>query len=327
MSKYTTEVRFICETNSGLSESVGANNVDTIISQSWDKIFTTKCKFFDEEYRKVLCSKILKHFYLREIGAETVGIWKLWMNTRLEEIMPYYNQLYKSELLEFNPLYDTNVTTTHNRKNSGETNEESNGNRGLTGKRDVDRNGNRNVDVTGSGEGSNNVDSTRNESVNGGSTNKGTRNETSNNSGTKRDLYSDTPQGALTGIESETYLTNARKITESGNGTVNITDNTEETNNSTTKETSNANGTESNSYKENTKETFGETTGTTYSENEKTTGTKTGSANSTEEYLENVSGKRGGESYSSMLLKYRDTFLNIDMLVIEEFNDLFLNLW
>ena len=116
MSKYTTEVRFICESKAGLSESAGCDNVDDIVSKSWNKIFTSKAVFFDEEYRSVLCQKILKHYYLREIGCETVGIWKLWMNTRLEEIMPFYNQLYKSALIEFNPLHDVDLKRTHNRK-------------------------------------------------------------------------------------------------------------------------------------------------------------------------------------------------------------------
>lgn len=104
LSKYTTQVRFICESKSGLNESMGSLSVDEIISKSWDKIFTTKVKIFDEDYRKIICSKILKHFYLREIGAETFGVWQLWMNTKLEEIMPLYNQLYESCNLKFNPF-------------------------------------------------------------------------------------------------------------------------------------------------------------------------------------------------------------------------------
>ena len=35
-------------------------------------------------------------------------------------------------------------------------------------------------------------------------------------------MYSDTPQGALTGVESETYLTNARKVTDSGNSQTDV---------------------------------------------------------------------------------------------------------
>lgn len=263
MSKYTTEVRYICENKSGLQKSANANEVDAILEQSWNKIFTTNVDFFDEAYRKILCKKILKHYYLREIGCETVGIWILWMNTKLEEIMPYYNQLYKSELLQFNPLYDTDVTRTHNRTTDSTNNE------------------NKNRTVNGSGITKNN-----------GSVASKSDGSSNNNS---LDLYADTPQGAISTLENETYLTNARKISD--NSTV----------------TNNENIT-------NTKNGENE-----YIENEENKNIETN--NSTEDYLESVKGKQGGESYSSMLIKYRDTFLNIDMQVIEEFSDLFMLLW
>lgn len=234
-SKYTTEVRFICEQKSGLDVSSGANNIDSIINRSWDKIFTTRCVFFDEEYRRVLCCKILKHFYLREIGAETVGIWTLWMNTKLEEIMPYYNQLYASAKLEFNPFNDVDLTRQHKRDFDGTSKSNDNGKRNASG----------------------------------------------NVNGKNYRLYSDTPQGALTGVENENYLTNATKETEN-TGT-------------TTQETTESSG---------------------------NTDTK-----SQENFIETIKGKQGTENYSSLLQKYRETFLNIDMQVINEFEELFMGLW
>lgn len=271
MSKYTTEVRFICESKSGLENSAGADNVDDIISKSWDKIFTKKAIFFDEEYRSILCQKILKHYYLREICCETVGIWKLWLNTRLEEVMPYYNQLYESAKIKFDPIKDTDLSTTYTRTTDGTKNE--NGTRNETGTNNKNNSGKRDT------------------------TNSGTF--TSNNDKTNRDLYSDTPQGALTGVENETYLTNARKVTE--------VDNTM----SNTKDTSN--DTYSDEVTENRE--INETTN------------NNGTSNTTEEYIESIVGKRGSESYSDLLNKFRDTFLNIDMMVIEEFSDLFFSLW
>lgn len=279
MSKYTTEVRFICESKSGLEVSGGSADVDNIIANSWNKIFTSKAPFFDEEYRSVLCQKILKHYYLREICCETVGIWTLWMNTRLEEIMPYYNQLYESAKINFNPMHDVNLTRNHERNVKGTSKEDGTRTDNTTGKRTLT--GNRNTDSTGSG----------------------TRNTTSGSDETKRDLYSDTPQGAITGLENENYLTNARKITDNVNGTGN-----EETNTT-------------------------EKTGTDYSETEDTTSkvdgvtSNTESSNTTEDYLETIVGKQGTESFSSLLNKFRKTFLNIDMQVIEEFSDLFFGLW
>lgn len=243
MSKYTTEVRFICEHLYGLDESKGSSDVDEIISNSWDKIFTTKCTFFDEEYRKPLCCKILKHYYTREIGAETFGLWKLWMNTKLEEIMPYYNQLYKSELIKFDPLSDVNVTTISNKIDKAEETTTENNNNTTT-----------------------------------------IENETKN-TGKNYNLYSDTPQGALTGVENENYLTNARKIT----------DNNTETGNSSSSSNTNNNGQRINDV--------------------------------ISDYSETIKGKRNGESCASMLMKFRESMLNIDMQVIEEFNELFYGLW
>lgn len=259
MSKYTTEVRFICENKSGLDTSVGANDVDSVLANSWDKIFTSKVHFFDENYRSVLCQKILKHYYLREICCETVGVWLLWMNTRLEEIMPYYNQLYESELIKFDPMNDVNMKREYKRKAEGETTE------------------------------------TRNDSSN---RTRSTEDKTNNtvdrkSDGTTRDLYSDTPQGAITGLENEEYLTNARKVSDS--------------NTDISKENSTRN----------------------VSETEKNTieGNSNGNSNSTEDYLETLTGKQGTENYSSLLKKFRETFLNIDMQVINQFSDLFMNLW
>lgn len=279
MSKYTTEVRFICESKSGLENGAGADDVDSVIAGAWNKIFTSKAPFFDESYRSLLCQKILKHYYFREICCETVGIWKVWMNERLEMIMPYYNQLYESAKLEFDPLNDVNVTRKHDRtvdgteERNGETTDTSNGTRKVTGTNDINETGTSKTTTSGKSD------------------------------ETKRDLYSDTPQGAITGLENENYLTNARKITDgvtsSGNENTNTTKNTD------------------NHYTEN------ETT------NNKKNGTNkvTGTSNTTEDYLETLVGKQGGVTYSKMLMDFRDTFLNIDMLVIDEFKDLFFGLW
>ena len=61
--------------------------------------------------------------------------------------------------------------------------------------------------------------------------------------------------------------------------------------------------------------------------NTSTKNTNNSVINNTEDYLEHVSGKQGTTSYSKLLTEYRDTFLNIDMMVINELNDLFINLW
>lgn len=115
MSKYTTELRFICEHEAGLTESKGYNDTKQIIADARPKIFSFYYPIFDEAYKPTLETKIIRHFYTREIALETYGLWKLHLEARMNEIMPYFNQLYKSELIEFNPLYDTDINTTGHR--------------------------------------------------------------------------------------------------------------------------------------------------------------------------------------------------------------------
>ena len=116
MSKYTTQVRFICESLAGLTESKGYDDVNSIIETAAPKIFSFDFPMFDESYRGVLEKKILKHYYTREIGLETYGLWKLKLDTKMNEIMPYFNQRYQSETLQFNPFYDFEVTRDHTGK-------------------------------------------------------------------------------------------------------------------------------------------------------------------------------------------------------------------
>lgn len=242
MSKYTTELRFICESKAGLSESVGFNQIDDVISNSWNKIFDN-FPIFDESYRSVLCSKILKHYYTREISAETVGLWQLWLNTRMGEIMPYYNKLYESALLEFDPFKDVNYSRNHGGTFTGDTR----------------RNGRSDVSVDNS--------------------------VTSNGTSNSKNLFSDTPQGAITNIENESYLTNATLIKDTDTNTTN---------------------TDGNSTTQNT-----ETTGITNTDN----------------WIETIVGKQSTVSYSKLLKEFRETFLNIDVMIINDLSDLFMNIW
>ena len=110
MSKYTTEVRFICENLSGLSESADGARVEEIISSARSKIFDFDYPIFDEDYKEVLEFKILWHYYTREIGLETYGLWKMKLRDKMQIMMPYYNKLYESELIEFNPMWTTDYT-------------------------------------------------------------------------------------------------------------------------------------------------------------------------------------------------------------------------
>lgn len=313
MSKYTTEIRSICEVEAGLDTSVGYNNVNQTIQQAIPKIFDFDFPIYDENYRNVLETKILKHYYTQEIGLETYGLWKLALDTKLNEIMPYYNKMYESTLLDFDPLTDTDYTDT---RTGGKTDE---------GESSSTETVNSNTTAYGNSEST----STRN----GTNTTKYTGTDTTETSDSRNtsvnetvqrdsiDKYSDTPQGSISDInlQDNAYLTNARIIsdeakterttTETGSGTNELTRNTQDE--TTITDSNNDTG----NYNDKT-----ENTGTT--EN-----SSTNKLTTTEEYVNKVVGKRGGQSYASMIMELRESLINVDLMVIEELSELFMQLW
>ena len=238
MSKYTTEVRFICEHLSGLSESKGYNNVAEIIANARLEIFDFDYPIFDDSYKEVLETKILKHYYTREIGMETYGLWKLKLDMKMNEIMPYYNQMYESALLKFDPFKDVDKTVVHVGDSDGSSHD--------------------------------------------------SRSERENRAGQAQswNLFSDTPQGGVDGIAhayddiaDNAYLTDARHITSSD------------------------------------------------SDNKNTAGQSSNVHSDRNKWADIIQGKQGVASYSKMLKEFRDTFLNIDLMIINDLKDLFFQLW
>ena len=110
MSKYTTELRYICEQLVGLQHSIGLENTDSIIEQARVILFNFDYNLENLTDRKRLETKILRHYYFREISAETVGQFRFFLKSKMIEVMEYYGELYKTARLTFNPLEDTNYT-------------------------------------------------------------------------------------------------------------------------------------------------------------------------------------------------------------------------
>lgn len=314
MSKYTTQVRFICENACGYDESHGFDDVEAIITEAAPSVFSFSFPIFDEAYRLPLEKKILRHYYTREICAETVGLWKLWLCDRLNMVMPYFNKLYESELLTFNPFYDVDVTRTHEGEQNGNENVAS------SDKEDRKENITRNRSENGNS-------SENNERVNVANSNEvgdTTGHSEGNRDSVKWDLYSDTPQGGINGITADndsvsnnTYLTSARKNTD--------TENTNATNgeSSTRKVDSDENEM---SKREGSYNVNGVDNVDTNGGVERNSSSMRDITN-LEEYTEKVLGKQGSASYSKMLMEFRETFINIDKKVIDSLSDLFFGLW
>ena len=282
MSKYTTELRFICETLAGETESQGFNDVDEIISEAAPLIFSFDFPLFDEEYRTELTEKIIRHYYTREIGFETYGLFKLKLQTKLNEIMPYYNQLYDSALLTIDPLNNFKMHKTSAGQDS---------------------------DTTSGSSNTTTSDSSSTTTSNTGTNSSTTVNNTTTSNQTVADgeawnKFSDTPQGAVTGLDNDSYLTNATKNTDHRIGV----------GSGTSEGSTNVMGNTSDS-------------GTVAVMNSGTVAVMTsGSKTGTNSYVEDAIGF-SGVNQSELLLKFRETFLNIDMMIIEDLEELFFQLW
>ena len=128
MSKYTIELRSIIEyegrdTVENYFKDYCINNylrpheVETILSANiWSK--------------DRLASKIVNHYYMREIGYETIGLFKHYAKVYMQEIMERYLPLIYSNSINYDPLVNVDYTEefTRNIKGNGESESNSNNN-------------------------------------------------------------------------------------------------------------------------------------------------------------------------------------------------------
>ena len=355
MSKYTSELRFICESLVGLKKSVGFANANDVIKQAAPLVFDFPFPIWDEAYRQTLEEKIIRHYYTNEIGTETYGLFKLYLQDKLNVIMPYYNELYKSTVLEFNPLYDGdyyrsldkngNTSTDNNRTVNGTTNK-------VTANDSTTDNTGTVEQETGYGKNIKDVvDKTANQTLTHGmktvsdivSSEKmdSTTGGTQKTDGSGTNAFNDTPQGGLSDIQNLHYLTTYTQTSDTNNQTVSGTENRMTSgNNTNTTTTSGDDVTITKNNENRTQTTSGTDTATTTNnlktkitgtENENTTNDATehatGNIDTTEKYIEHVAGKRSGYTYSRMIQEFRDTLINIDEMIIKELRPLFMLLW
>lgn len=222
MAKYTTQLRSYIE--------------------SGGKVFDFDYPLFDPAYKGVLETKILDYYYFREIGLETIGQFKWFLKSKMNRIMPYYNQLYESNEVfkTYDPYKNKDYTIEDSRTNTTDTTASN------TGK------------VTASSNGS----------------------DTSTTNAT--DKHSDTPQSLNDGKD---YLTDMTKR----DGTSTTT-------------------------------TEGDST-------QDSTENATGKITTIDEYTQHFHGHDGMKYPTGILMELRETFLNIDQMIIDELTDLFMNIY
>ena len=86
-------------------------------------IFDFPYDFYDEKKRKEFEEKFIRHFYFREIGAETIDRFKMYLRDKMDTVFPYYNEMFKTTLIEYSVLDNYNMTesTTTTRENTAKS--------------------------------------------------------------------------------------------------------------------------------------------------------------------------------------------------------------
>lgn len=279
MSQYTTELRYL-------------------IQQRYD-LGLRDYPLFDESYRNVLNKKIVDEYFFREIGQETPERFKHHLNHTMNMIMPYYNQLYQSELLAIDPLLTFRESEEMARKTNTGTNTES------TRVLDQDQTQSSEIDSTNIANGGATVSTLGTETTDEDTTNTKTENGL--------DVKSDTPGGliAVADIKTNTWASSAdmREATTGDVGTADRTVSKDEDITSTNNQTVTAIG----------------TTDGTGALNETETDTRSGNVNTTDDYLKTKFGFTGNQS--KLLTEYRKTFLNIDQMIVRDLHVLFMGVY
>lgn len=114
MSYYTTNIRTLCDVF-GRSEVESwfssYNLADYLLPSQISDI--EKAGLFTKEK---LAKKIVDHFYMREIGLETPGLFRLRAIEKMEEIMEQYLPIIYTQAQEYNIFDDVNYTETYKMK-------------------------------------------------------------------------------------------------------------------------------------------------------------------------------------------------------------------
>nr|DAN59800.1 MAG TPA: Lower collar protein [Caudoviricetes sp.] len=296
---------------------------------------------FSESHRQELNEKIVNHFRYREIGYETITQFIFALNRKMFEIMPFYNQLYESEELEISAL--TNYSYDEISKKTGndlleKTGTDTNKQTGDSTRTDT---GTQTNEQTGADKQT--FEDVKNKTTYGSSENENTtttsdvkhgQTTTTEGTDTSKRVHSDTPQGMLSANfpESANYAsdadvtksTNASKVSQGG------TDSTSGTVKGSKGRTGSDESVQSGGILT-THDTQGKLTNDLNSKNKFNTDSSTTYGSNAKQNYDNqlATNKKGyqGISPSELLQKYRDTFLNIDMLVITELEELFISIF
>lgn len=208
-------------------------------------IFDFSYPFYDEKKRPEFEQHFIKHFYFREIGAETIDRFKVYLEDKMNVVFPYYNKLFEAAQVQYDLLNNYNLTEEFKteRDTVGKSAGVSSTVGQLHGVQESETQENRVVDTVAE---SDTVGKDTEKETTNTTTEKTGHSETAtlenaetdgtnsatvkgSNSRNSKEKFLDTPQG-LTDLTNSNYLTSLKEIDETGN-------NSQETNGTTHDET------------------------------------------------------------------------------------------
>ena len=326
MSKYTTELRYPLEQrfNELNPDYEGTPEPRDVCVEGKDIIFDFYYPINPDDKERFEINFCL-HYYTREIGSETLALFKLRLQSKLNELIPKYNMLWNqlAEMSEINIYDNVDLQTI---RNYGQV---------MTDDGKLTKTGSEKLDhghtITKSGDKSQEYENFSEVTEN---KRRGTDTTTNTPQGKTKttdsvvERVSDTPMGTIenmSDVHNNMYLS-AAKITDNTN-TVEYLDNRKDIDKTEYDSAFTTTRTPTGKQKEvynDLKEEHGGTDTTTY-ENRKD-----------ENYLhreyggkdiETVKGKNGGKSYAEEMEKARKLFINIDQMLINELRNLFMLIW
>lgn len=313
MASYTMQLREIIEQVSQYEDLSMKERIEV----GRQHLFNFQYPIFDEEYRKIFETHFIRTFYMREIGTETEELFKFNLETWLSVNMPYFNKLFESELLQFDPLSNSKMDVTHTKKS------------------DLSQSDNKDIVKVNTENGQ--VDHVSDQTSSAtGRTNTGTDSQfETNESGEKdttgqrlndnfeRDLESNNPDSRLTITtdDGQGVIEYASKINEqNANNKENTTNQTNESKVSDGSDHTTTTGTSLNDG------TFKSVDGeTSIRKNEGNQNEKlVSNIDEIEDFVQHRVGKIGVQSYSKLLMDFRLSFVRVEKQIFDEMQELFM---
>lgn len=276
------------------------------------ELFDFEYQFDDLKFKQQIEQSVIDYYYSYEIGTETPDEFKRRFQAKWLSFIDYYNQLYNTTLLTYDPLINYKLAEALDQLATTNSLQDSTSNTTATGMTDTE--GTENTIQT------NSSDSTRTDNLTAQSDSTRTDNTTSNTvdstDGSGNEKTSDYPQQAIAGgdfLEGEkvTSTSSDGESTTTNTGTVTNADTT--VNTGTQGTVTNSNGDSTNTH----------SAATTSEDSSNTTGKLTSEGTNNTNYEKTIEGITG-TTYQDLIAKERQNLLRLIPAIISELKPLFI---